>query len=330
MRCARSSVVADMRGDTTRVARAPRRRKRLRDRGSPLPSIASCAPPASSAGSASSTRSMPFCHDSRLTTPNRSASGVSARPNARGQRLAVLGARGAMTRVEMRGQRERRSAGFHSVVVDAVQDAGEIARAMAQQSVEAHAALRRADFLRIRRRYGRDAIGQLEPGLQIADRAVIFDAVDRIRVPRQTERIQQVAAELALERQVVHGHHGARTRASRIVQIRGRQARLPVVRVHDIGNEFRDCAVADVRRGMRKRGEAKRVVAPHVAARVRVGTAVAHIQMRRVEHEPVAIAHVRREHARRPAMQIAERVDRRRIAHRRHHRRIARAAACAP
>ncbi len=209
-------------------------------------------------------------------------------------------------------------------VVDAVQDAGEIARAMAQQSVEAHAARRRTDFRRIRRRYGRDAIGQLEPGLQIADRAVIFDAVDRIRVPRQTERIQQVAAELALERQVVHGHHGAGARPSRIVQIRRRETRLPVVRVHDIGNELRDCAMANGRRGMRKRGETKRVVAPHVAARVRVGTAIARIEMRCVEHEPIAIAHVRRKHARRPAMQIAERVHRRRIANRRHHRRIAR------
>ena len=133
---------------------------------------------------------------------------------------------------------------------------------MAQQAVEAHAALRRADFRRVGRRHRRDAVGQLEPGLQIADRPVVLDAVDRVRVRRQAERGEQVARELALERQVVHGHHGARPRFAAIVQIGGRQAGLPVVRVHDIGDELRHCAMANGRGRARKRGEAKRVVRP--------------------------------------------------------------------
>ena len=67
-------------------------------------------------------------------------------------------------------------------VVDAVQDAGDDGGASAQQAVEPHAALRRADLGGIGRRDGGDAVGELQPGLQEADAAEILHAVDRERL----------------------------------------------------------------------------------------------------------------------------------------------------
>ena len=118
---------------------------------------------------------MPFCHVSRLTTPN---SGPGLRDaEVRAQRVAARAARDAMPRVERRGQ-VRVGGRIPRAVVDAVADAAQRVRAMAKQPVEPHAALGCLDLLGIRRRHGGDAVGELQSGLEIADAAVVLDALD--------------------------------------------------------------------------------------------------------------------------------------------------------
>ena len=196
------------------------------------------------AGSASATRSMPFWSVRRLTTPSRNVAGLDVEPQARLQRGLVRGALRETAPVVARGQvhvGRRIPHGF----VDAVQDARQHVRPLAQQPVEAHAAFGRADLRRVRRRHRRDAVGEREPRLQEADRAVVLDAVDGVRVRRQAQLREQLARELPLEREVVHGHHRARPRRAAVVEQRGDEPRLPVVRVHDVGREARDDAARD-------------------------------------------------------------------------------------
>ena len=118
---------------------------------------------------------MPFCHVSRLTMPNSRPALRDA--EVRAQRVPARAARDAMPRVERRGQ-VRIVGRIPRMVVDAVADAAEHVRAMAKQPVESHAALGCPDFLGVGRRHGGDAVGELQAGLEIADAAVVLDAVD--------------------------------------------------------------------------------------------------------------------------------------------------------
>ena len=88
--------------------------------------------------------------------------------------------------------------------------------ALAQQAAEPHAALVALDLLRIGRRHRGDAIGELQPGLQKADAAEIFEAVNVERRARGRPIAPvSVAVELALIGHVVDGHHGAGPRPRR-------------------------------------------------------------------------------------------------------------------
>ena len=64
-------------------------------------------------------------------------------------------------------------------VIDAIEDGGERAGAMSQQSFEAHARLWRLDLGGVRWRNSGDAIGQRKARLEITDASVIFDAIHR-------------------------------------------------------------------------------------------------------------------------------------------------------
>jgi hypothetical protein len=171
-------------------------------------------------------------------------------PQALAKQCAIFLARGAVPDVEVRGQLRVGRRIPHGVV-DAVQDAAQHMRAMPQQAVEAHAAFGRADLFRISRRHGGDPVGEREPAFEETYAAVILDAVDRPRMPRQAERIERDAAVLPLEREVVHGHDRGGPRAAVVMQIRGGEPRLPIVRVHDIGHEIGHHAVAHIRGGAR-------------------------------------------------------------------------------
>ena len=199
------------------------------------------------------------------------------------------------------------------------------ARAMAQQAVESHAAFGRADFRRVRRRHGGDAIGKREPRLEIADGAVVLDAVDRPRVPRQPER----------RRADTPGNWPWNARlctvitvpaaAAAVVQVGGRQARLPVVRVHDVGHELAHGAASHVRRGARERGEAQRVVGDTPSRRRRrTGRRRARTDAARRARAGRARPHARRRRRAGPPNSAGERVHDRRLADRVDHRGIAR------
>ena len=122
-------------------------------------------------------------------------------------------------------------------------------RALAQQPVEPHAVLGRADLRGVGRRHRGDAVGKREPRFEIADRAVIFDAVDRVGVRRQADP----------SRRSSRGNWPWNDRLCTVITVPGRgappiveqrrhEARLPVVRVHDVGREARDGAAARSRR----------------------------------------------------------------------------------
>ena len=70
-----------------------------------------------------------------------------------------------------------------------------------------------------------------------------------------------------------------------VAQVGGREAGLPVVGVHEVGDELVDDAAGDVGRGAAERAEAAPVVGVVEAVRAEVGAAGAVVELRRVEHE---------------------------------------------
>ena len=179
------------------------------------------------------------------------------------------------------------------------------------------------DFLRIGRRDRRDAVGELQPRLEESDSAVIFDAVDGEGLRRQAEGGEDLGGKLALEGEVMHGHHRAGARAPAVLQISGGEARLPVVGVDDLRREARDEALAERGADFRERREAKSVVHEVAAVRSGIGAAVAVIEVRGVEHEKIERAGAADEHAGGAAEQILEFRDGLGLFQRRQHRAVA-------
>src|SRR5208283_2749984 len=133
-------------------------------------------------------------------------------------------------------------------LVDAVENARHVEGSRAQKSVETHAVLRRHDFGGVAWRDGGDAVGKLQSRLQKTDAAVKLHAVDGEGVRRQAERAQYALGEFSLEGEIVDGENRRRARHraffrtpvdttgyATVAQIGGRQRRLPVVRVQNIG-----------------------------------------------------------------------------------------------
>src|SRR3546814_9243425 len=75
---------------------------------------------------------------------------------------------------------------------------------------------------------------RLKARLEIADAAVIFDAVDRKGMRRKAEPGEDIGAVLPLEGDVVDCHQARNGGAFSIAQIGGKQARLPVMDMHEI------------------------------------------------------------------------------------------------
>ena len=90
---------------------------------------------------------------------------------------------------------------------------------MSAAAVHSHAASRRADLRRIGWGYRGDTVGELQPGLQIADTAVVLDALDGERLGGQAEKRQQVGRKLPLKREIMDCHHGRRFDRAGVVQI---------------------------------------------------------------------------------------------------------------
>jgi hypothetical protein len=213
--------------------------------------------------------------------------------------------------------------GIPDVVVDAVENSAQRIRAIAQQSVEAHAASRRSDLGGVRRRHGGDAIREAQARLEITDRTVVLDTFDRPRVPRQADVVERETVEAPLEREVVHGHDRAWTRAAVVVQVRGRETRLPIVCVHDIRNERAGPALPDVRRRARERREAQRIVGEAPPVGTRIGVSRPCVQVRRIEDEKIEPACAGGAQPRPASEQRRVFVNDTGVADRRHHRGVA-------
>ena len=74
------------------------------------------------------------------------------------------------------------------------------------------------------------------------------------------------------------------------MHVGGREPRLPIMRVHDVGHEVRHIAKPDVGGHARQRRKAQAVVRPVRAIGHHVGIAGTAEQMRRVEHQQIELA----------------------------------------
>ena len=122
--------------------------------------------------------------------------------------------------------------------VDAVANPDERAGAPLQNAFESEALLGRLDLLRVTAADRRHDLREVDAGLEEADVVPELEAFPGEHVPRQVEGGQHFPAEDALIRQVVDREDGAGPRergmpAEPLFQVRGHQARLPVVRVDD-------------------------------------------------------------------------------------------------
>ena len=153
------------------------------------------------------------------------------------------------------------------------------------QPLQPHAEAAFTDFGGIGRADGGDRIGGGQAGLQKADAAIIFDAVDRVGHVGQAEVGEHLRTELTLEGDVVDGHHArGAVIGVKEAEIGGRHRRLPVVRVEQIEVIARNHARRDLGRGIAESGEALPVVFLPVQA------AGAREQFRRVEDEQRMLA----------------------------------------
>ena len=199
------------------------------------------------------------------------------------ERGAVHGAALQLAGGEGRGE-QRVGLGVPHLGVDAVDDAVQRPGAGGDQPVEAHAEVRGLDLLGIGRADGGDRARVGEAGLQVADAAEELDPVEARGLRRQLERGEDAGGKAALEGDVVDRHH-RRPRHAVEAQVGGREARLPVVRVHEIGQELRHHPHGDVGRGAAERAEAAPVVRVVGAARVAIGTAGAVVERRAVDDD---------------------------------------------
>ena len=125
------------------------------------------------------------------------------------------------------------------LVVDAVQDAHQLRRALAENAVEPEPVLRGLDLLGIARAHGRDHTAEDDAGLQKADAAPVLHAVHAHQRVAETEPRQPLALEHALVGEVVDGEHHRHPRQGRRRVPGHRQNHrhepgLPVVRVNRV------------------------------------------------------------------------------------------------
>src|SRR5262245_42994696 len=118
--------------------------------------------------------------------------------------------------------------------VDPVDDAIEVHRTAADQSVEPHTELRGSDLLRVGRTDCRDRPGGLQARLEEPDAAVILDAIQSHGAHRQAELHEDRGTELALECKIVNGD--GRRYADRLSEthIGECECRLPIVHMYEL------------------------------------------------------------------------------------------------
>ena len=121
------------------------------------------------------------------------------------------------------------------VGVDAVEDAVEVGRAVGEQPLQAHAERLALDLARVGRADGGDRVGVVERRLEEGQLAVVLDAVDRerLRAARRAAR-PRTASNMPWKARLWMVITRRGPRAPPTAQIRGREAGLPVVRVHHL------------------------------------------------------------------------------------------------
>ena len=172
------------------------------------------------------------------------------------------------------------------VDVDAVEDAGELILARAQQAVEALAVERGLNLIRIARGHGGQLVRVDEAGLHVVRAAVALELVRGEQAVAQAQRILHgLDREHALILQVVDGVHGLHVLIEREVRVldleqRRDHAGLPVVAVHDVRAEVKVHQRVDDRAG--EEAEALVLVA---AEAVDVGAAKVVVVVHKVERD---------------------------------------------
>ncbi len=186
-----------------------------------MPSTASCAPRATSVGTASARRSSPFCHAIRLTTANSNRSDVLHKTEALLKRALVrLSCQTLQRRIAMRSADRFRDSRYRCRCRCESRTAPPTRRAAVHRG---RSRCLRLDFLCVSRGHGRYTIGKLQTSLEKADLPITFDAVDRERVRRKPQPLQQIGRKLPLKGKIVDCQHGRRPPPAR--HRRGRPSR---------------------------------------------------------------------------------------------------------
>ena len=158
--------------------------------------------------------------------------------------------------------------------VDAVEDAGEVRRAMSQQAGHAHAFGIGLDLAGVGRAHRADRGGMLQAGLEEGQVAVELDAVHAPGRIRQAQFEQGGVVEKALEGQVVHRDQRPGRAFGAVGEIGRRQRGLPVVAVDHVGYPVQAAGLgAEPGGDAREQAEAQVVVEPVAAFGTEVGIA---------------------------------------------------------
>ena len=230
--------------------------------------------------------------------------GIEAEPP--GQARAVPGLAGRRPRGEVRGD-VRVALRIPDLQVDAVEDAAHLGAPRSDDPFESHAELRARQLARVGRADRRDAVRVDEAGLEEADLAEELEASGVEPAPGQPQRFRRLRREQALKGHVVDRQQAGRRRPAAELEVRGGQARLPVVEVHDVRLPAIDPADGDSRRGAAQGTVAQVVVGPVAAVGAEVGIAGPVEQPGRIQDHEIDACGPRADDTRPPAGQPPER-----------------------
>ncbi len=196
---------------------------------------------------------------------------------------------------------------------------------VAHHPVEPHAEFVPHQLCRIGRAHGGQPVRPHQPGLERRDPPPELKPVRRITPGFEPQRGKPVRRGQPVKGDVVDRQDRAcLAGAAHGVQIVGHEPRLPVMRVDHVRLPARDALYPDPRRDPAQGRKAFRVVGPVASVGAKVDRPVARIKMRRVQHQQVEPAGLRRQQPRRPAKEVRVGHHLGRVSQRPHDRRIAR------
>ena len=169
--------------------------------------------------------------------------------------------------------------------VYAVEDAADIGRPPADHPVEAKAIGAGGDLRCVAGADGRDLVGELQPRLHERQLAVEFDARRRHEARTQTQQRPIVVRKQPLECQVVNGKNRCGGGGQVIGHVSTSHRRMPVMGMDDLRHPGRvGIACGQVRGDPSQQRKTLQVVRPFITARRLVRTALASVEVGRVDH----------------------------------------------